>query len=114
MRKNTLLSVSLFTAIAPFFCCWGPAILTTMAGVSGAFSWFSWLHPLRPYLYAFSFFSLGYTFYKTYPLKRIVQSCENCKNGRNKNMPSKIFLWITTMVVISLFYLNYIQFFDLL
>lgn len=107
MKKNTLLSLSLVSAIAPFFCCWGPAVLTTIAGVSGAFSWFSWLHPMRPYLYAVAFLSLGFTFYKTYPPKRKTQSCENCKNGKNKNMPSKIFLWITTLVVLLIFITSY-------
>ncbi|HNP16910.1 mercuric transporter MerT family protein [Fulvivirga kasyanovii] len=107
MKKNALLGLSLTSAIAPFFCCWGPAIIVGIAGFSGTVTWFSWLHPMRPYLYALAFLSLGFSFYQAYGSKKNNQSCENCKKTKNKSMLSQVFLWITALVVFSMFVLNY-------
>lgn len=35
------------------------------------------------------------------------QRCENCKKAKNKSMASQVFLWITALVVFSMFVLNY-------
>jgi hypothetical protein len=79
MKKSSLKSVSILSAVAPFFWCWGSAMLAGMAGVTGAFSWFAWLHPLRSYLCGIAFVSLGFSFYKTYRPKRNNQGCGQCK-----------------------------------
>lgn len=107
MKKNALLGLSLTSAIAPFFCCWGPAIIVGFAGISGTVTWFSWLHPVRPYLYMLAFLSLGFSFYQTYGIRRIKQ-CQNCVKA-NKRVGTQVILWITTIVVVSLFIINYTQ-----
>lgn len=107
MKKNALISISILSAVAPFFCCWGPAMLAGMAGVTGAFAWFAWLHPMRPYLYGIAFVSLGSSFYKTYSPKRNNQGCEQCEKTKDRNVLSHLFLWITAVAVVSMFVLNY-------
>lgn len=98
MKKSVLLGLSLTSAVAPFFCCWGPAIVVGIAGFSGTVTWFSWLHPMWPYLYTLAFLSLGFSFYHAYGNKKNNQRYENCKKAKNKSMASQVFcgllLWL--------------------
>jgi len=101
LEKIVALGASVLTIAAPKFCCWSSAIAAVGSGVS----YLAWVYPLRPYLWALSFMMLGYSFYKTYKPKKF--SCESCAPSKRSFLQSKLFVWITGIVVLLVFALNY-------
>jgi len=104
-EKATLLS-SVIAIFAPLLCCWGPALLISIAGISGGAAYFSWITPLRPYLFGFAFTSLGYSFYKAYKPRTCESgSCSCDKEQKPGFLKSKLYLWVVAMIVIIMFLL---------
>jgi len=108
LEKNTLLSVSILSALAPLACCWGPVLLTGVAGLSGIASSFSWLHPIESYLHGAAFVSLSLSFYKTYKPNQSDKEtdCSNCVKNERDEHRGKWILWIVTIFVILMFTMN--------
>jgi len=96
--------MSLLTVVAPKFCCWSSAIAAMGAGAS----YLAWVHPMRPYLFGLSFIAVGYSFYKTYKSKKGDQTACTCDRKRNGFSGSKWFTWITAILVLVAFLINYI------
>lgn len=111
-NTKTIFGLSLFTsvisAIAPMMCCWGPALLVGIAGVSGGATYFSWVHPLRPYFFGIALLSLGFAFYQAYkPVKIATGGCPNCKKKSRGFFKSKLNAWIIGIFVVSMLLFNY-------
>ena len=60
------MGTAVFSAVSLKLCCWGPLLLTSIAGISGSSVYFSWLIALKPYLLVIAFLSLGLAFYQVY------------------------------------------------
>ncbi|MBL4752072.1 MAG: hypothetical protein JKY52_00520 [Flavobacteriales bacterium] len=93
---------SMVASIAPLACCWGPALLTGVAGISGGAMYFSWVHPISPYLFGFAFISLGYSFYKAYKPKK-KGGCSNCVVEKPSFLRSKTYVWLVAVFVVGMF-----------
>jgi len=70
------MGTAVFSAVSLKLCCWGPLLLTSVAGISGSSVYFSWLIALKPYLLVIAFLSLGLAFYQVYKKKK-VDDCGN-------------------------------------
>jgi len=105
--KNVFLGMPLIASFAPMFCCWGPALLSGIAGISGGATYFSWVYPLRPYFFAFAFVSLGYSFFKLYRPQKAAASCPNCEQEKPNFLQAKIYLWGVALFVVFMFTFNY-------
>ena len=104
----TALSSATITSLVPTACCWGPAVLTSVAGFSGVATHFSWVHPLKPYLFGLAFISLAFSFYQAYkPEKTKDDSCPNCEIVRSGLKRSKLYVWVVAAFVIMMYLLNY-------
>lgn len=108
LEPKTLLSVSILSALAPLACCWGPVLLTGVAGLSGIASSFSWLHPIESYLHVVAFVSLSLSFYKTYKSNQSdkEKDCSNCVKNERDEHRGKWILWIVTIFIILMFTMN--------
>jgi MerT mercuric transport protein len=108
--RTSTLSTAIFTAILPFFCCWGPTLLAGVAALSGAATKMAWLHPYEPWLYGVSFISIGYSHYAAYNSKVDTDNCNSCSVDTNEQLQKekwkKIVLWGATILVIMLFTIN--------
>jgi len=104
LEKAVAVGSSMLTIVAPKFCCWSSAI----AAVSSGVSYLAWVYPLRPYLWGISFITLGYSFYKAYKPKK--STCGSCTvENKRSFLKSKVFVWVTAVVVLLVFILNYSQ-----
>jgi len=104
LEKAVAVGSSMLTIVAPKFCCWSSAI----AAVSSGVSYLAWVYPLRPYLWGLSFITLGYSFYKAYKPEK--STCTSCAvEIKQPFLKSKVFVWITAVVVLLVFILNYSQ-----
>ncbi|HAT65665.1 MAG TPA: mercury transporter, partial [Flavobacteriaceae bacterium] len=65
-NKKASMGTAVFSAVSLKLCCWGPLLLTGVAGISGSSVYFSWLIALKPYLLAIAFLSLCFAFYQVY------------------------------------------------
>ena len=105
-NKKTSMGTAVFSAVSLKLCCWGPLLLTSVAGISGSSVYFSWLIALKPYLLAIAFLSLGLAFYQVYKKKR-VDDCDNCETDKpsffkyEKDESSIIFLYPTKVLAIK-------------
>lgn len=102
--KRTWIGASFLAGIGATACCWGPALLAGLAGVSGTASTFSWLHPLKPYLIGFSVLGLGAAFYQVYSRKRVEKGCERCVAKQQKKQRFDRVLLYSVCVLVFLSY----------
>ncbi|MFB6306448.1 MAG: mercuric transporter MerT family protein [Flavobacteriales bacterium] len=110
MNKNILMSSGILATIGSTICCWGPALLAGVAGLTGTASYFSWLHPLKPYLAGIAFVSLCFAFYQVYRKKNTDNSgCQYCvAEQKKKSRITKTILWgVTAFAIISFSYPYY-------
>lgn len=101
--KRTWIGTGLLTGLGATACCWGPALLAGIAGVSGAASAFSWLHPLKPYLLGVSALGLSIAFYQVHRKKQAQGGCENCVARRRKKQrfDRALLYGVTVLVLLS-------------
>ena len=71
LNKKASMGTAVFSAVSLKLCCWGPLLLTSVAGISGSSVYFSWLIALKPYLLVIAFLSLGLAFYQVYKKKKV-------------------------------------------
>lgn len=99
---------AVFSAVTLKLCCWGPFLLTSVAGVSGSAVYFSWLITLKPYLLAISFLSLGMAFYQVYKPEKVDCCCsENFKTEKKPFLKSKLYVWLVAAFVVLMTSLSY-------
>jgi len=99
LRKNIWIGSGLLTALGSTICCWGPALLAGVAGLTGTATLFSWLHPLKPYLAGIAVVSLGMAFYRVYRQSpEEGGGCSICLSQRKKKLRmTKTVLWLVTV-----------------
>jgi len=97
LNKNTPIGTALFSTVSLKLCCWGPLLLTGVAGVSGSSVYFSWLITLKPYLLIIAFLSLGYAFHQVYKPKKA--DC-NCETDKKVLFKSKLYVWLVAVFVV--------------
>ena len=100
------MGTALFSAVSLKLCCWGPLLLTGIAGISGSSVYFSWLVVLKPYLLVIAFLSLGLTFCQVYKKKRL-NDCDNCKTDKPSFFKSKFYLWLVAAFVVVMTLVSY-------
>ena len=120
--NNTKVSLgsAIVSSLAVMMCCWVPALLAGVAGITTIASYFSWVHPLRHYFFGIAFLSIGYSFYKVYsPSKQGNETeieeccetaeCETAKSEATKTniLKSKGFVWLIALLVAIVFAIEY-------
>lgn len=106
LNEKTSIGTALFSAVSLKLCCWGPLLLTGVAGISGSSAYFSWLIILKPYLLTITFLSLGFSFYLVY-IKKKVESCDNCNTKKPSFIKSKLFVWLVAVFVVLMILVSY-------
>ena len=107
-NKNTSIGAAVFSAVSLKLCCWGPLLLTGIAGVSGSSVYFSWLIVLKPYLLTIAFLSLGFAFYQVYKPKKEEDCCSgNCGIEKKSFLKSKLYVWLVAFFVITMTLISY-------
>lgn len=106
LNKKASLGTAVFSAVSLKLCCWGPLLLTGVAGISGSSVYFSWLIALKPYLLAIVFLSLGFAFYQVYKKKK-VDDCGNCETDKPLFFKSKFYVWLVALFVIVMTLISY-------
>ncbi|WP_142783516.1 mercuric transport protein MerTP [Changchengzhania lutea] len=106
LNKRASMGTAVFSAVSLKLCCWGPLLLTGVAGISGSSVYFSWLNALKPYLLVIAFLSLGLAFYQVYKKKK-VDDCDNCETDKPSFFKSKFYLWLVTMFVVVMTLVSY-------
>ena len=105
LNKKASLGTAVFSAVSLKLCCWGPLLLTGVAGISGSSVYFSWLIALKPYLLAIAFLSLGFAFYQVYKKKKV--DCGNCETDKPSFFKSKFYVWLVAVFVIVMTFVSY-------
>ncbi len=100
------MGIAVFSAVSLKLCCWGPLLLTGVAGISGSSVYFSWLITLKPYLLVIAFLSLGLAFYQVYKKKK-VDDCSNCETDKPTFFKSKFYLWLVAVFVVVMTLVSY-------
>tara|TARA_R110002050_G_scaffold42777_3_gene102803 strand:+ start:4125 stop:4727 length:603 start_codon:yes stop_codon:yes gene_type:complete len=106
LNKRASMGTAVFSAVSLKLCCWGPLLLTGVAGISGSSVYFSWLIALKPYLLAIAFLSLGFAFYKVYKKKK-VGDCGNCETAKPSFFKSKFYVWSVAVFVVVMTLVSY-------
>jgi len=106
LNKRASMGTAIFSAASLKLCCWGPLLLTGVAGISGSSVYFSWLITLKPYLLAIAFLSLGFAFYQVYKKKK-VDNCGNCETDKPSFFKSKFYLWLVAVFVVVMTLVSY-------
>ena len=106
LNKKVSMGTAVFSAVSLKLCCWGPLLLTGVAGISGSSVYFSWLITLKPYLLVIAFLSLGLAFYQVYR-KRKVDDCGNCETEKPSFFKSKFYLWLVAVFVVVMTLVSY-------
>ena len=106
LNKKASLGTAVFSAVSLKLCCWGPLLLTGVAGISGSSVYFSWLIALKPYLLAVAFLSLGFAFYQVYKKKK-VDDCGNCETDKLSFFKSKFYVWLVAVFVVMMTLVSY-------
>ena len=114
------LGSAIVSSLAVMMCCWVPALLAGLAGITTMASYFSWVHPLRHYFFGIAFLSIGYSFYMVYsPSKQgkdteIEECCETAECETTKSeateksfLKSKWFVWLIALFVAIVFAIEY-------
>ena len=104
-NKKVSLGTAVFSAVSLKLCCWGPLLLTGVAGISGSSVYFSWLIALKPYLLGIAFLSLGFAFYQVYKKKKV--DCGSCDTAKPSFFKSKFYLWLVTVFVVVMTLVSY-------
>ncbi len=107
-NKKASIGTAVFSAVSLKLCCWGPLLLTGIAGVSGSSVYFTWLITLKPYLLTIAFLSLGFAFYQVYkPKKKECRCSENCETDKIPFLKTKLYVWIIAVFVIIMSIISY-------
>jgi mercuric ion transport protein len=106
LNKKASIGTAVFSAFSLKLCCWGPLILTGVAGIGGSSVYFSWLIILKPYVLAIAFLSLGFAFYQVYKKKK-VDDCGCCETGKPSFFKSKIYIWLAAIFVVLMTLISY-------
>uniref|UniRef100_UPI004047D8B2 mercuric transport protein MerTP n=1 Tax=Mariniflexile sp. TaxID=1979402 RepID=UPI004047D8B2 len=106
LNKRASMGTAVFSAVSLKLCCWGPLLLTGVAGISGSSVYFSWLNSLKPYLLAVAFLSLGFAFYQVYKKKK-ADDCGNCETDKPSFFKSKFHLWLVAVFVVVMTFVSY-------
>jgi copper chaperone CopZ len=106
LNKKASMGTAVFSAVSLKLCCWGPLLLTGVAGISGSSVYFAWLITLKPYLLVIAFLSLGLAFYQVYR-KRKVDDCGNCETEKPSFFKSKFYLWLVAVFVVVMTLVSY-------
>ena len=104
--KKASIGTAMLSAFSLKLCCWGPLVLTGVAGISGSTAYFSWLTIFRPYLLALALLSLGVAFFQAYK-PRPKDACENCSSEKKGFLKSKIYLWLVATFILLMSLLSY-------
>lgn len=99
------MGTAVFSAVSLKLCCWGPLLLTGVAGISGSSVYFSWLIALKPYLLAIAFLSLGFAFYQVYKTEK--NDCGNCETDKPSFFKSKFYVWLVAVFVAIMTLVSY-------
>ena len=105
LNKKASMGAAVFSAVSLKLCCWGPLLLTGVAGISGSSVYFSWLIALKPYFLAIAFLSLGFAFYQVYKKKKV--DCGSCDTAKPSFFKSKFYLWLVTVFVVVMTLVSY-------
>lgn len=97
LNKKASMGAAVFSAVSLKLCCWGPLLLTGVAGISGSSVYFSWLIALKPYFLAIAFLSLGFAFFQVYKKKKV--DCGNCETDKPSFFKSKFYVWLVAVFV---------------
>ncbi|MFB6307515.1 MAG: mercuric transporter MerT family protein [Flavobacteriales bacterium] len=99
LNKNIIMGSGIIAAFGSTICCWGPALLAGVAGLTGTAYLFSWLHPLKPYLAGIAVISLSIAFYQAYRKKNTEDAgCQYCvAEQKKKSRITKTVLWAVTI-----------------
>jgi len=106
LNKSVSIGTAVFSAVSLKLCCWGPLLLTGVAGISGSSVYFSWLLVLKPYLLAIAFLSLGFAFYQVYR-KNKTDDCGNCEIDKPSFFKSKLYVWLVALLVLIMTLVSY-------
>ena len=106
LNKKASMGTAVFSAVSLKLCCWGPLLLTGVAGISGSSVYFSWLITLKPYLLVIAFLSLGLAFYQVYKKKK-VDDCGNCDTDKPSFFKSKFYVWLVAVFVVIMTLVSY-------
>ncbi len=108
-NHKTSAGAALVSAISLKLCCWGPLLLTGIAGVSGSSVYFTWLSNIKPYLLTISFLSLGLAFYQVYrPQKDTCHCAGACEADRRAFNKSKLYVWLVAIFVAVMTTISYL------
>ena len=105
LNKKASMGAAVFSAVSLKLCCWGPLLLTGVAGISGSSVYFTWLITLKPYLLAIAFLSLGFAFYQAYSKKKV--DCGNCETDEPSFFKSKFYVWLVAVFVAVMTLVSY-------
>ena len=120
--NNTKVSLgsAIVSSLAVMMCCWVPALLVGVAGISSLASYFSWVHSYRQFFFGMALISIGYSFYKVYsPSKQGKETetgecCETAEYETTKSeatktsfLKSKGFVWLIALLVVIVFAIEY-------
>ncbi|HDO28267.1 MAG TPA: mercuric transport protein MerTP [Bacteroidetes bacterium] len=100
LSKKATVGTAVLSSVSLKVCCWGPLLLTSVAGVSGSSAYFSWLSALKPYLLTIAFLSLGFAFYQVYKPKKKETCPANCKTEKISFFRSKLYVWFVAVFVV--------------
>lgn len=100
------MGTAVFSAVSLKLCCWGPLLLTGVAGISGSSVYFSWLTILKPYLLTIAFLSLGFAFYQVYKKKK-QDDCGYCETKKPSFFKSKFYIWLVAVFVVVMTLVSY-------
>lgn len=105
LNKKASMGAAVFSAVSLKLCCWGPLLLTGVAGISGSSVYFSWLIALKPYFLAIAFLSVGFAFYQVYKKKKV--DCGNCETDKPSFFKSKFYVWLVALFVAVMTLISY-------
>jgi len=105
-NKKATMGTAVFSAVSLKLCCWGPLLLTGVAGISGSSVYFSWLIAIKPYLLTIAFLSSGFAFYQVYKKKK-VGYCDNCEADKPPFFKSKFYVWLVALFVVIMTLVSY-------
>ena len=106
LNKKASLGTAVFSAVSLKLCCWGPLLLTGVAGISGSSVYFSWLVAIKPYLLIIAILSLSFAFYQIYK-RNNVKECGTCDPHRLPFFQSKLYVWLVAAFVVVMTLLSY-------
>lgn len=92
--SNSLIGISIFTAVSSSLCCIIP-VIALFAGSSSIISNVSWIEPVRPYLVYFSIVVIAFAWYQNLKQKKEKDCCSSDKKPKFLN--SKLFLVVVTV-----------------